>query len=167
MDADELEKLLSAGLIRSVVKLDRARAKHIHVCLIRVALQLADIELCRAAPHKLFLMVKNWCSFQGLPTGNFSFQVKAIDAAGNAGKATSNYAFSVDSRIKDSSTPATAYWGLGWKFWLIIGAGSFLVLAVIAALSASTAVWLKRRRPTSYQPQENSVVSLQIREGLY
>ena len=98
-------------------------------------------------------------SLQGLPSGNFSFQVKAIDAAGNCGEATENYPFSVDSRIKDSSSPGVPYWGLGWKFWLIVGGGSFSIVAVIVAMSVSTAIWLKRRRPNAYQAQENVVSS--------
>ena len=95
---------------------------------------------------------------QGLATGNYSFQVKAIDVAGNAGKATTNYVFAVDSQIKAGAQTRGRFWGLGWKFWLIIGAGSFVVLAAISALAAVTAMRLRKRGPAQYSRQENLVV---------
>lgn len=72
---------------------------------------------------------------QGLPSGNFSFQIRAVDAAGNAGTASYNYIFTVDSTLRSPGEPGPKFWGLGWKFWLIVGAGSAVLLAAILALS--------------------------------
>lgn len=95
---------------------------------------------------------------QGLATGNFSFQVKAIDAAGNEGTATDNYLFAVNSSLEDPQRGSTSYWGLGWKFWLIIGGGSALVVALMLALAAYMALRIRKGPANSYEPQENLVV---------
>lgn len=63
---------------------------------------------------------------QGLSTGNFSFQVRVVDAARNEGEATPNYIFVVNKSLQEDGAPTAAYWGLGWKFWLIIAAGASL-----------------------------------------
>ena len=96
---------------------------------------------------------------QGLASGDFSFQVRVIDAAGNKGNATENYLFSVDSSLKDTADKGSSHWGLGWKFWLIIGGGSVLVVVVVIALAAFTALKLKKGPRRNYARQENLVVS--------
>lgn len=95
---------------------------------------------------------------QGLPSGNFSFQARAVDVAGNVGGVTQSYLFSVNAGLRAPGQPPEKYWGLGWKLWLIVGGGAAVVLAAIASLAAGTALWLKRRKPTSYEPQQNLVV---------
>lgn len=95
---------------------------------------------------------------QALPSGNYSFQIKAIDAAGNLGEATNNYRFSVNSRLRPAGQAGSKFWGLGWKFWLIVGIGGAVVVGTITTLAILTTLWLRRRRPESYAPQENVVV---------
>ena len=67
-------------------------------------------------------------ALQSLNSGNYSFQVRAIDAAGNQGQPTQNHLFAVDKALPLDGAPKAAFWGLGWKFWLIIGAGTLLHL---------------------------------------
>lgn len=90
---------------------------------------------------------------QGLSSGNYSFQVAAVDVAGNAGQPTENYLFVVDGGLQADGTSKQSFWGLGWKFWLIVGAGGFVVVAI--PLTAAALFWCcsrKRTRGVGYVP---------------
>ena len=92
---------------------------------------------------------------QGLQTGNYSFQAYAVDAAGNVGNATSPYQFVVDSSLAMDGQPKRAqFWGLGWKFWLIIGSGGFLCLLLMSIMVACCCrwKWLRQQRRARMQP---------------
>lgn len=103
---------------------------------------------------------------QGLQSGNYSFQVMAIDAAGNIGEDSPNYLFSVDKSLPMDGIHRASHWGLGWKFWLIVVGGALAVgFVCIAVFSVTLRYWRHSKRseegnPASYVPQTSTTVSL-------
>jgi hypothetical protein len=85
---------------------------------------------------------------QGLQSGNYTFQVKAIDAAGNVGAATQPYAFAVDDALPlPGAGPAgAAAWFSGWHVWVVVAGGGAAVLLLAAALTAAAAAIASRHR---------------------
>ena len=79
---------------------------------------------------------------QGLSSGNYTFQVRPIDAAGNVGTATTPYAFPVDASLPLPGA-SQASWLLGWHLYAVIGAAAALVL-ILAATAAC--MWLSARQ---------------------
>lgn len=100
-------------------------------------------------------------SLQGLRSGNFSFQVAGVDAAGNQGAPGTNYLFSVDSSLEPDGQRRAAFWGLGWKFWLIVAGSGALIVAASAAVAA---VIISRRRRGSRHDLPHTV--FQVRRSL-
>ena len=99
---------------------------------------------------------------QGLSSGNYSFQAFVIDAAGNVGNASRNYMFTVDKNLALDGATRAAFWGLGWKFWLIIGCGAFTVLLAISLIGGFLAMRVCKRGVAAdagpYTPHRNTVV---------
>ncbi len=80
------------------------------------------------------------CWLQGLRSGNYTFQVKSVDLAGNVGAASRPYAFTVDDTLPVPGELAAAGWFTGWHRTAVIagaaGAVALLILAIVACACA-------------------------------
>lgn len=85
------------------------------------------------------------CHLQGLASGNYSFQVRAVDAAGNIGAPTAPYAFPVDAALLLPGA-APASWFTGWHLYSVIAAAAVLAALIAGAAVACACVAGKRRR---------------------
>lgn len=84
------------------------------------------------------------CWLQGLRSGNYTFQVKSVDAAGNVGAASRPYAFMVDDKLPVPGESAAAGWFTGWhRIAVIAGAAGAVALLVLAMVACACA---RRRR---------------------
>ncbi|BDA49389.1 probable c5a peptidase at N-terminal half [Coccomyxa sp. Obi] len=82
--------------------------------------------------------------FKGLRSGNYTFQVKSVDAAGNVGTASRPYAFTVDDTLPIPGASAAAGWFTGWhRTAVIAGAAGAVALLVLATVACACA---RRRR---------------------
>lgn len=84
-------------------------------------------------------------ALQGLRSGNYTFQVQAIDAAGNVGAATQPYSFVVDDTLPIPGA-ASASWFSGWHKWAVIGGAAGLVALLVIAAAVGACVAVRRRR---------------------
>ena len=74
---------------------------------------------------------------QGLQSGNYSFQARAVDAASNVGAPTAAYAFAVDAALPLQGAAAQGDpWFSGWHLYSVLGgaAAALILLAALAAL---------------------------------
>ncbi len=79
---------------------------------------------------------------QGLHTGNYTFQVRMLDMAGNLGNATQLYAFAVDASLPLPGSES-AGWFSGWHKWAIIAGAAALGLLLL--LGAERGVLLEHQ----------------------
>ena len=80
---------------------------------------------------------------QGLRSGNYTFRVKSVDAAGNIGAASQPYAFTVDDTLPVPGESG-AGWFTGWhRIAVIAGAAAAGVILLVLLLCACC---MRRRR---------------------
>ena len=73
---------------------------------------------------------------QGLRSGNYTFQARMLDMAGNLGNATQLYAFAVDARLPLPGSES-AGWFSGWRKWAVIAGAAALGLLLLLGLSGA------------------------------
>ena len=82
---------------------------------------------------------------QGLASGSYNFQVRAIDMAGNVGPPTAPYAFPVDARLPLPGT-APASWFTGWHLYSVIAGAAVLAITLVGTAAACACMAARRRR---------------------
>ncbi len=97
---------------------------------------------------------------QGLHTGNYTFQVRMLDMAGNLGNATQLYAFAVDASLPLPGSES-AGWFSGWHKWAIIAGAAALGLLLLLGLSGACYLSTRRARQVWFSAGKMAHVILQ------
>ncbi|KAK9815878.1 hypothetical protein WJX72_011193 [[Myrmecia] bisecta] len=94
-------------------------------------------------------------TLKGIKSGNYSFQARATDDAGNQGAPTAPYGFMVDDTLPLDGASASGSGLHGWKLYAVIAgaAGAALLLLVCCVCCCSRRRRRQQQRAGIYRPQ--------------